>query len=94
MPTNDFTRDGILSRFRSVVLTNVSRNKASAIEHNIEATALAIVDNTSPSREQSLALTKLEEAKMWALRSIVVDQANRGEPTEALIDTPVEDETR
>lgn len=94
MPTNDSTPNGILARFRSIVLTNVSRNKAGAIEPHIENTALALIDNTSPSREQSLALTKLEEAKMWALRAIVVDQINRGEPTDVLTDTALEDENR
>lgn len=39
------------------------RNLACEFAHNI-------VDNTPESREQSLAITKLEEAVMWANASI------------------------
>lgn len=40
------------------------------IQEAIEATAARIEGATPPSREQSLALTKLEEALMWAGKAV------------------------
>lgn len=33
-----------------------------------------IVDNTPASRAQSIALTKLEEAVMWAVKAIAIEE--------------------
>ena len=33
-----------------------------------------ILDHTEPSREQSLALTHLEETVMWAVKAIVLEE--------------------
>ncbi len=40
------------------------------IRDTAKAFALLLVDNTPASREQSLALTQLEDATMWANASI------------------------
>lgn len=40
------------------------------IRARIEAAAASIEGSAAPSREQSLALTKLEEALMWAGKAI------------------------
>ncbi len=40
------------------------------IRDTAKAFAILIVDNTPASREQSLALTQLEDATMWANASI------------------------
>lgn len=41
-----------------------------AIRHAMKRMATLILTNTPPSREQSLALTKIEEACMWANAAI------------------------
>lgn len=41
-----------------------------AIRGKLCATALVVMHHTPPSREQSLALTKLEEAMFWANAAI------------------------
>lgn len=63
-------------------LTNQSPNETqiAAIEEIREVgrkLAEAIVWESNPSREQSLALTKLEETVMWAVKGVVLN----GEPT-------------
>lgn len=35
--------------------------------------AVAIESNSSPSREQALAVTKLEESLMWAIKGVVLE---------------------
>ena len=35
---------------------------------------VAIVEDTPPSRAQAIALTKLEEAVMWAVKAIVLEE--------------------
>lgn len=75
MPTNDFTSQGILARFTSVELPESAVITATLIEPRIRDAAEAIVDNLPTSREASLALTALEEAKMWALRAAALAAA-------------------
>lgn len=41
--------------------------------------AFLIVDLTPSSREQSLALTAIQEARMWANASIAINEAQGGE---------------
>ena len=38
-----------------------------------------IILHTEPSREQSLALTHLEETVMWAVKAIVLEEREEGE---------------
>lgn len=38
-----------------------------------KAFASSIETNSSPSREQSLAITKLEETLMWAIKGVVLE---------------------
>ena len=44
--------------------------KYEALRDNFKTLAYEIVNNTSPSREQSLALTNLEQAMFWANAAI------------------------
>ncbi|MGO2150873.1 MAG: Acb2/Tad1 domain-containing protein [Microbacterium gubbeenense] len=45
------------------------------IQKLVAHTAMQLEDRTKPSREQSLALTKLEEALMWAGKAIFKENA-------------------
>lgn len=56
------------------------------IRARIEDTADAIAMRTAPGREQSLALTKLEEALMWAGRAVF---AQPTAPTESKPQSPL-----
>lgn len=55
---NDFSHHSPPSEEAGHVLTRIRQELA--------ATAEYVVDNTPPGREQSVALTKLEEAMFWA----------------------------
>ena len=46
----------------------IERIRASA-----KVLGLAVCDGSNPSREQSLALTHLEETTMWAVKAIVLE---------------------
>ncbi len=48
--------------------------KIEAIRSTAKAFGEAIIMLTPPSREQSIALTKLEEADMWAVKAIVLEE--------------------
>lgn len=41
--------------------------------------AVVVVDKCPPSRERSLAITKIQEAVMWANASIAVNPVDAGE---------------
>lgn len=61
-------------------LTNISPNaeQIKRIERLREVgkhLGSSILDQTNPSREQSLALTHLEETIMWAVKAIVLEGA-------------------
>ncbi len=84
MPANDYSNRSILDRFTSVQLPESAIITSAKIEPQLCNAASAILANTERSREQSLALTALEEAKMWALRAAAVDAQARGEDTPPL----------
>ncbi len=44
------------------------------INEMTKATASVVLSNTPPSREQSLAITKLQEARMWANAAIACNE--------------------
>jgi hypothetical protein len=48
-----------------------------SVRHACLTAALSIVSDTPPGREQSLAITKLEEAMMWANAAIARTQSRR-----------------
>ena len=50
-----------------------------------------ILENLKDSREKSLALTKLEEACMWAIKSITREEQNMEEKIEVEYTIPNED---
>lgn len=59
------------SRFRPMYRALEAREKA--LHDNIKAQAASLemlIERTPPSREQSLALTKLEESVMWAIKGL------------------------
>lgn len=39
-----------------------------------QALGVAIIENTPESREQACAITKLEEAVMWAVKAVVMEE--------------------
>lgn len=39
--------------------------------------ALTVIGATETSRESSLALTKIEEAVMWAVKAVILDEQGR-----------------
>ena len=39
--------------------------------------ALAVIGHTETSRESSLALTHIEEAVMWAVKAVILDDQGR-----------------
>lgn len=53
--------------------TDAQLESQSIIRGQIRTAAVLIERETQPSREQSLALTKLEEALMWAGRAIFTE---------------------
>lgn len=67
-------KDEILDRFKSVELTPESWAITREFEEKIAEAVVVLLNNTRPGREQSTALTKLEEAKMWGFRTVAVDQ--------------------
>lgn len=67
-------KDEVLSRFESITLDDLTWAKVGAVEHRIQQVADELLEQTRPGRAQSLALTKLEEAKMWAFRAAAEDQ--------------------
>ena len=62
-----------LSPFRHVKMTEESNSKSvDVIDKFVELHELIMTLN--PSRERSLAVTKLEEASRWATKSIAFNQ--------------------
>jgi hypothetical protein len=57
------TFDYVQPNENQVTSMQLLRDKFTDLESTIKA-------NTTPSREQSLALTKLEEAAMWANKAV------------------------
>lgn len=43
------------------------------LRDDAKALSRRILRNTRPGREQSLAITKLEEALMWAVKAVVLE---------------------
>lgn len=50
-----------------------------SLEDAIEHVESVLILRCAPSRERSLALTKLEECAMWAEKSLALHGANRGD---------------
>lgn len=49
------------------------------LRHKAKELALSILSFTPKSREQSLAITSLQEAVMWANASIAINESNKSE---------------
>lgn len=62
--------DELETRFTYVAPTEGQIPKFQKIRHDALELARVISDSTPPCREQSLAITKLEEAVMWANAAI------------------------
>ena len=63
-------RTEIIARFTYYPPDESRRRKHELIRQDATAFALDILDHTSPGREQSLALTRLEEVMFWSNASI------------------------
>ena len=55
-------------------------NAANRVRETAEEMEAVIALSCPPSRERSLAMTKLEECCMWAVKSLAVHGASEGEP--------------
>jgi hypothetical protein len=62
--------DAVIRRFTYHAPKGDQADRYTELRNFARQFALHIVNNTPPSREQSLALTKVEEAVMWANASI------------------------
>lgn len=60
------TRDEVAARFASYPVDIDQAGRMEAIRRSAQLLADYIVDNSKESREQSLAITALEEAVKWA----------------------------
>lgn len=65
--------DEIEHRFTYHPPTSESIPKHEAVRAAIKDVAHVVADNTEPGRHQSLALTALQEALIWANCAIVLD---------------------
>ena len=65
------TQEDLVNRFAFHPATTAERqNEHTSVRMHCFSTAQFILDNTPNCREQSLAVTKLEEAMMWANAAI------------------------
>lgn len=48
-------------------------NRIELLRDVAQAFGVAVIENTPESREQSLAITNLEESLMWAIKAIVLE---------------------
>jgi len=67
-------RAQINRRFWPSELTKAQHEDCDELRHAAEAFAEEIIGRTPASREQSLALTQLEQASFWAVASIARHQ--------------------
>lgn len=67
---SDEVLDRIVNNFTYHPPKEDQQERYAAIRQSASSLALDIVNNTPPSREQSLALTSLEQAVMWANAAI------------------------
>lgn len=64
-------------RFNPTVLNDKGKNAVNEITVEFIHLATMILNSASAGRETSLAITKLEEAKMWAVRAIATSTDNQ-----------------
>lgn len=64
------TYDEIKQRFHSHSLTNEQRHECDILRQQYEYLAESILVRAPQSREQSLALTQLEQSAFWAIAAI------------------------
>lgn len=62
-----------MDRFEPVVLSESQQHYVEEVREAFRRVESSVLNLTASSREQSLALTKLEEACMWAVRAIAVE---------------------
>ena len=66
--------DSLLYRFERHTATEEHVERFNKLRAVCQAATLIIVGNTPPSREQSLALTALQDCCMWAMEAIMVNE--------------------
>ena len=66
-------RDEILNRFRFHPATPETGPVHDSVRAVFADTAAFVLDNVPPGRHQSLALTALQEAMLWANTSVACD---------------------
>lgn len=56
--------------YRQWPMTQDQQTRISLLRSMLKSVAVAVLENTESSREQGLALTRLEEAFLWAQAAI------------------------
>ena len=82
--------DGVMAKRREMVRETEEQRATHALEQAL--TRLVAVKDSRPSRENSLAITKLQEAIMWSARDGLVKDHGLGQ-YEPRLSTPVTPET-
>lgn len=75
------TNDQSMERLRFSLTNHALRGETDlarieAVRETAIAFAEDVIDHCESSRERSLALTAIEEATMWAVKSIIMEQHN------------------
>lgn len=65
-------------QFDSHPLNNIQQNYVTALRGHTKDLADLVVHGCKDGREKSLALTKLEECLMWAVKAVAVEEFNGG----------------
>ena len=73
------TKDDLIRRFTYHAPDFAAVEKHEAVNAMTRSVALGLLDVVPQSRGLSLALTKLEEARMWANQAIAVEGAPEGD---------------
>ena len=80
MATNedDHLLEGLRPEFTPALLNDKGRTTSAAIRRLFSECLTHLNNLIPPSREHSLALTKLQEASMWSIRAVSQDPSNVG----------------
>jgi len=67
------SEEEVLRRFAPISLTSEQNARLEQLKASAAELALGIFNNTKNSREQALALTKLEEVVFWSRAALLIE---------------------
>jgi hypothetical protein len=76
-PTTSERTDAINRSLTNHTPSTNAIEQIESIRRTGKSLALVVVGHTETSRESSLALTKIEEAVMWAVKAVILDDQGR-----------------